>query len=38
MKYRVSWMRKWLGIVGGWRVYYQQHGMLIYPCLMKGEE
>jgi hypothetical protein len=36
MKYGVSWMHKYSRIVGGWCVYYQQHGMLILPELMKG--
>jgi hypothetical protein len=31
MKYGVGWMHKWSRIVGGWHVYYQQHGMLILP-------
>lgn len=28
-------MHIWLGIVGGWRIYYLQHEMLILPCLIK---
>jgi hypothetical protein len=31
----VSWMHKYSRIVGGWRVYSQQHRMLIFALVIE---